>query len=145
MAALFGVPLIFVPNVPVLYSRKHGRKCRAQLFANLQAGLEHLDEAVWFEHLKIDGTKIHQHPLTPQKTPEGIEWIREEPYGNLPPVHLPELMMTEQQTCWIWRMQWTTKHQRGAESSNARTSRGNCDARFNVIPRRVRLGCHGIG
>jgi hypothetical protein len=41
-----------------------------QLFANLQVGLEHVDEAVWFEHLKIDGTKIHAHPLAPQEVPD---------------------------------------------------------------------------
>ena len=64
-----------------------------QLFANLEVGLEHLDEAVWFEHLKIDGTKIHQHPLAPQEAPFDLEAIREELYACLPAVHLPELIM----------------------------------------------------
>jgi hypothetical protein len=63
------------------------------LFANLEVGLEHLDEAVWFEHLKSDGTKIHQHPLAPQEVTEELESIREELYASLPTVHLPELMM----------------------------------------------------
>ena len=43
-----------------------------QLFATMEVGLEHLDEAVWFEHLKIDGTKIHQHPLAPQEAPAAL-------------------------------------------------------------------------
>lgn len=64
-----------------------------QLFANLAVGLEHLEEAVWFEHLTIDGTKIHQHPLAPQQAPEELESIREELYASLPSIHLPELMM----------------------------------------------------
>jgi len=75
-----------------------------QLFANLQVGLEHLDEAVWFEHLKIDGTKIHAHPLAPQETPEELESIREDLYASLPAVHLPELMMaidSEIRFSWI--------------------------------------------
>jgi TnpA family transposase len=75
-----------------------------QLFANLQVGLEHLDEAVWFEHLKIDGTKIHAHPLAPQEAPEELESIREELYASLPAVHLPELMMaidSEIRFSWI--------------------------------------------
>jgi hypothetical protein len=75
-----------------------------QLFANLEVGLEHLDEAVWFEHVKIDGTKIHQHPLAPQGAPAGLESIREELYANLPTVHLPELMMamdSEIRFSWI--------------------------------------------
>jgi TnpA family transposase len=75
-----------------------------QLFANLKVGLEHLDEAVWFEHLKIDGTKIHQHPLAPQEAPEELDSIREEIYANLPNVHLPELMMaidSEIRFSWI--------------------------------------------
>jgi TnpA family transposase len=75
-----------------------------QLFANLEVGLEHLDEAVWFEHLKIEGTKIHQHPLAPQEAPEELESIREELYKSLPSVHLPELMMaidSEIRFSWI--------------------------------------------
>ena len=75
-----------------------------QLFANLEVGLEHLDEAVWFEHIKIDGTKIHQHPLAPQEAPAELESIREELYANLPAVHLPELMMaidSEIRFSWI--------------------------------------------
>ncbi len=75
-----------------------------QLFANLEVGLEHLDEAVWFEHLKIDGTKIHQHPLAPQEAPEGLESVREDLYASLPTVHLPELMMaidSEIRFSWI--------------------------------------------
>ena len=40
-----------------------------QLFASIEVGLEHLEEAVWFEHLKIEGTKIHQHPLASQGFP----------------------------------------------------------------------------
>src|SRR6202453_2912351 len=75
-----------------------------QLFANLEVGLEHLDEAVWFEHVKIDGTKIHQHPLAPQEAPAVLESIREELYSNLPTVHLPELMMaidSEIRFSWI--------------------------------------------
>jgi TnpA family transposase len=76
----------------------------AQLFANLEVGLEHLDEAVWFEHVKIDGTKIHQHPLAPQEAPAELDSIREELYANLPTVHLPELMMamdSEIRFSWI--------------------------------------------
>ena len=75
-----------------------------QLFANLEVGLEHLDEAVWFEHVKIDGTKIHQHPLAPQEALPELESIREELYANLPNVHLPELMMaidSELRFSWI--------------------------------------------
>jgi Domain of unknown function (DUF4158)/Tn3 transposase DDE domain len=75
-----------------------------QLFANLEVGLEHLDEAVWFEHLKIDGTKIHQHPLAPQEAPEELESIREELYASLPTIHLAELMMaidSEIRFSWI--------------------------------------------
>ena len=65
-----------------------------QLFATMEVGLEHLDEAVWFEHLKIDGTKIHQHPLAPQEAPPELESIREELYASLPCIHLPELIMS---------------------------------------------------
>jgi TnpA family transposase len=75
-----------------------------QLFANLEVGFEHLDEAVWFEHLKIDGTKIHQHPLAPQETPPELESIREELYASLPTVHLPELIIaidSEIRFSWI--------------------------------------------
>jgi TnpA family transposase len=75
-----------------------------QLFATMEVGLDHLDEAVWFEHLKIDGTKIHQHPLAPQEAPEELESIREELYASLPTVHLPELMMaidSEIRFSWI--------------------------------------------
>jgi TnpA family transposase len=75
-----------------------------QLFANLEVGFEHLDEAVWFEHLKIDGTKIHQHSLAPQHAPAELESIREELYASLPTVHLPELMMaidSEIRFSWI--------------------------------------------
>jgi hypothetical protein len=60
-----------------------------QLLANLAVGLEHLDEAVWFEHLTIDGTKIHQHPLAPQKQPDELHFTREELYGSLPPCICP--------------------------------------------------------
>ncbi|HEY6465828.1 MAG TPA: hypothetical protein VIY69_07545 [Candidatus Acidoferrales bacterium] len=75
-----------------------------QLFANLEVGLEHFDGAVWFEHVKIDGTKIHQHPLASQEAPAELESIREELYANLPTVHLPELVMamdSEIRFSWI--------------------------------------------
>jgi hypothetical protein len=75
-----------------------------QLFATMEVGLDHLDEAVWFEHLKIDGTKIHQHPLAPQEAPPELESVREELYASLPSIHLPELMMaidSEVRFSWI--------------------------------------------
>ena len=46
-----------------------------QLFPNIDVGLEHLEEAVWFEHLKIEGTTIHQHPLGAQKNRPAIPII----------------------------------------------------------------------
>ena len=75
-----------------------------QLFANIEVGLEHLEEAVWFEHLKIEGTKVHQHPLAAQENPPDLEFVREELYGSLPSVHLPELIMamdSEIRISWI--------------------------------------------
>jgi TnpA family transposase len=74
-----------------------------QLCANIEVGLEHLDEAVWFEHLRIDGTKIHQHPLAPQETPPDLEATREELYASLPTVHLPDLIMAiDSETRFSW-------------------------------------------
>jgi hypothetical protein len=37
-----------------------------QLCAHLEVALENLDEAIWFQDLKIDGTKIRQHPWGPK-------------------------------------------------------------------------------
>ena len=76
----------------------------SQLCANIQVGLEHLEEAVWFEHLQIDGTKVHQHPLSPQNKDPDAEPIREEIYASFPTIHLPELMMavdSEVRFSWI--------------------------------------------
>ena len=54
-----------------------------QLCANIEVGLEHLEEAVWFEHLKVDGTKIHQHPLAAEEPLPDLAEIREELYASL--------------------------------------------------------------
>jgi hypothetical protein len=51
--------------------------------------LENLDEAVWFQDLQHDGTKIHQYPLGPQHTdrfrPRPQQLLRQ-----LPKIHFPE-------------------------------------------------------
>jgi hypothetical protein len=60
-----------------------------QLVANLEIGLEHLDDVVWFEHLKIDGTKIHQRLLALQEAPKELESIREEIYPVCRPFACP--------------------------------------------------------
>ena len=74
-----------------------------QLCANIEVGLEQLDEALWFEHLRIDGTKIHQHPLAQQETPPDLEATREELYASLPTVHLPDLIMAiDSETRFSW-------------------------------------------
>jgi TnpA family transposase len=62
-----------------------------QLCAHLEVALENLDEAIWFQDLKIDGTKIHQYPLGPQITPIDLDPVRENLYDSLPKIHLPEL------------------------------------------------------
>ena len=62
-----------------------------QLCAHLEVALENLDEAIWFQDLKIDGTKIHQYPLGPQITPIDLDAVRENLYDSLPKIHLPEL------------------------------------------------------
>jgi hypothetical protein len=49
-----------------------------QLCANIEVGLEHLEEAVSFEHLKIEGTKIHQHPLAAEESLPALAEVRED-------------------------------------------------------------------
>ena len=65
----------------------------AQLCTQLQVALENLDEAVGFQDLKIDGTKIHQHPLGPQLNPVDLDSVRGALYDSFPTIHLPELML----------------------------------------------------
>ena len=65
----------------------------AHLCTQLEAGLENLDEAVCFEDLKVDGTKIHQHPLGPQITPVDLDPVRDSLYDSLPKIHLPEILL----------------------------------------------------
>jgi hypothetical protein len=48
---------------------------------------------VWFEELKIDGTKIRQHPLGPHVTPVDLDSVRDCLYGSLPKIHLPEVLL----------------------------------------------------
>jgi TnpA family transposase len=64
-----------------------------QLCAHLEVALENLDEAISFQDLKIDGTKIHQHPLGPQITPIDLAPVRDNLYDSLPKIHLPELLL----------------------------------------------------
>ena len=74
------------------------------LCANIEVGLEHLEEAVWFEHLKVDGNKIHQHPLAAEEALPDLAEIREDLYSSLPLVHLPDLIMavdSEIRASWI--------------------------------------------
>lgn len=63
----------------------------AQLCAHLEVALENLDEAIRFQGLKIDGTKIHQYPLEPQITPIDLDPVGDGLYDSLPKIHLPGL------------------------------------------------------
>ena len=65
----------------------------AQLCAHLEVALENLDEAIWFQDLKIERTKIHHHPLGPQITPIDLDPVRNGLYDSLPKIHLPELLL----------------------------------------------------
>jgi hypothetical protein len=60
-------------------------------FATIEVGLEHLEEAEWFEHLKIEKSKIDQHPLAPQVNVGDQESIRDDPYASLPLVQQIEV------------------------------------------------------
>jgi hypothetical protein len=64
-----------------------------QLCAQLEVALEYVDEAVWFEDLEIEGTKIHQHRLGPHDTPYDLPEVRDAMQATLPMVHLPEIVV----------------------------------------------------
>jgi TnpA family transposase len=64
-----------------------------QLCAQLEVALEDVAEAVWFEHLEIDGTKIHQHRLGPHDTPYDLPEVRDAMYASHPMIHLPEIVV----------------------------------------------------
>jgi TnpA family transposase len=64
-----------------------------QLCAQIEVALENVAEAVWFEELEIEGTKIHQHRLGPHDTPAGLPDFRDALLATLPMVHLPEILI----------------------------------------------------
>ncbi|MGH8322905.1 MAG: Tn3 family transposase, partial [Steroidobacteraceae bacterium] len=64
-----------------------------QLCAQLEVALEYVAEAVWFEELEVDGTKIHQHRLGPHDTPYDLPAVRDALQASLPMVHLPEILV----------------------------------------------------
>ena len=54
---------------------------------------EQLSDAVCFERVGLDGTKLHVHALAPQGAPADTEAARAALSGALPTIHLPELML----------------------------------------------------
>ena len=64
-----------------------------QLCAQLEVALEHVAEAVWFEDLEIEGTKVHQHRLGPHDTPPDLPEVRDALLATLPMVHLPQILV----------------------------------------------------
>jgi hypothetical protein len=64
-----------------------------QLCAQLEVALEYVAEAVWFEELDIEATKIHQHRLGPHDTPPDLPELRDALLGSLPMVHLPQILV----------------------------------------------------
>jgi hypothetical protein len=64
-----------------------------QLCAQLEVALEYVAEAVWFQELDIEGTKIHQHRLGPHDTPPDLPELRDALLGSLPMVHLPQILV----------------------------------------------------
>src|ERR1700730_8744444 len=64
-----------------------------QLCAQLEVALEYVAEAVWFDELEIDGTKIHQHRLGPHDTPPELPEVRAALLATLPMVHLPQILV----------------------------------------------------
>jgi len=64
-----------------------------QLCAQLEVALEYVAEAVWFEDLEIEGTKIHQHRLGPHDTPYDLPEVRDAMLATLPMIHLPEIVV----------------------------------------------------
>ena len=64
-----------------------------QLCAQLEVALEYVAEAVWFEELEIEGTKIHQHRLGPHDTPPALPEVRDALMASLPMVHLPDILV----------------------------------------------------
>ena len=55
--------------------------------------LEYVAQAVWFEELEIEGTKIHQHRLGPHDTPSDLPEVRDALLATLPMVHLSEILV----------------------------------------------------
>ena len=64
-----------------------------QFCAQLEGALEYVAEAVWFDELEIDGTKIHQHRLGPHDTPPELPEVRAALLATLPMVHLPQILV----------------------------------------------------
>ena len=64
-----------------------------QLCAQLEVALEYVAEAVWFEELEVEGTKIHQHRLGPHDTPYDLPAVRDAMHASLPMIHLPEILV----------------------------------------------------
>jgi len=64
-----------------------------QLCAQIEVALEYVAEAVWFEELDIEGTKIHQHRLGLHDTPPDLPGFRDALLASLPMVHLPQILI----------------------------------------------------
>ena len=64
-----------------------------QLCAQLEVALEHVAEAIEFEDLEIEGTKIHQHRLAAHDTPPELTQVRDAVMASFPMIHLPEILV----------------------------------------------------
>ena len=74
-------------------THRPAREFLDQLSGHLEAAFEQLSDAVCFEHVRLDGTKLRTLALAPQDAPADIEAARAALSGALPTIHLPELML----------------------------------------------------
>lgn len=60
---------------------------------DLKEALERLAQGVEEGRVRIDGRNLHLKSLSAEDTPPGFQALREELYGELPSVHVPEVLL----------------------------------------------------